>query len=77
MVLPMILEIVQRLQLLGAIGAEIDVRFTVVSQTVLFHTMKSLESFSTEAAGKSEEANDWNSLSADVQRFSPSNFAMR
>jgi hypothetical protein len=53
LLLPVSLQIMQRFQLLWALLAGINVRFAVVSQTVLFQVVEVLETIAAEVAGES------------------------
>jgi hypothetical protein len=52
--LPVILELVQRSELLRAVSAFVDLRFAVVSQAMLLQTFQFLEAFAAKCAGESE-----------------------
>jgi hypothetical protein len=55
LLLPVVLEIVQRLQLLGTVRTTIHVRFTVKLQAVVLHAFEFLEAKIAECAGESRD----------------------
>jgi hypothetical protein len=60
LLLPMVLEIVQRLQFFWAVGTTINVRLAVELQAVMLHTFEFLKAKIAERAGESRGENDWN-----------------